>query len=255
MILDKIVETKKSEVSKKKQEIPLVNFIDKINLTKTCFKENLSKKGMSLIAEIKKASPSKGIICENFDYMKIAKQYSESNVSAISVLTDETYFKGNIKYLNQISKKIIKPLLRKDFIIDEYQIYEAKYYGASAILLIGEILTYAKLLKFINLAKKLKLDVLLEVHSKEILKKVLDTPAEIIGVNNRNLQNFEVDLNNVITLRNDIPKDKIVVAESGIKTRSDVEMLEKNGIDAILVGETIMKSEDIPFTIKKLLGR
>ena len=255
MILNKIVETKKVEVLKKKQEIPLRSFIDKIDLTETYFKRNLSKKGISLIAEIKKASPSKGIICENFDYMDIARQYADANVSAISVLTDEKFFQGNIKYLNKISKNITKPLLRKDFIIDEYQIYEAKYYGASAILLIGEILSYKKLMKFIALARELKLEVLVEVHSKEILKKVLDTSVEIIGVNNRNLQTFKVDFRNVLILKDDIPKDKIVVAESGIKTRNDVEMLEKNGVDAILVGETIMKSNDIPYTIKKLLGR
>lgn len=255
MILDKIVEFKIKELAKRKKDVLLSSFIDKIILKETDFYNNLAKDGMSLIAEVKKASPSKGIIREDFDPVKIAKEYENSCVDAISVLTDYEFFKGKLEYLDLIAKEVKTPLLRKEFIIDEYQIYEAKYYGASAILLIGEILDYNTLMKFIELAYSLKLDVLLEVHSMEILKKALDTPARIIGVNNRNLKTFEVDLNNVINLREHIPSGRLTVAESGIKTREDVVKLEKNGIDAMLIGESIMKSNDIGESIKLLLGR
>lgn len=255
MILDRIVEFKLGEVEKRKKEVLLESFIDKIEKKETNFYNNLSKEGISLIAEVKKASPSKGIIRADFDPVKIAKEYENAGVAAMSVLTDTEFFKGKLEYLIDIEKEVKTPLLRKEFIIDEYQIYEAKYSGASAILLIGEILEYNKLMKFIELAYSLKLDVLLEVHTMEILKKALDTPARIIGVNNRDLKTFEVDINNVIRLKEHVSSNRLVVAESGIRNREDVIHLEKNGIDAMLIGESIMKSSNIGESIRKLLGR
>ncbi|BDU50491.1 indole-3-glycerol phosphate synthase TrpC [Haliovirga abyssi] len=255
MILDEIINHKKIEIKKLKSENSLDNFINKIKLFESKFKENLSKKGISIISEVKKASPSKGIIREDFNYLKIAKEYEENGASAISVLTDKKFFQGDSKYLYDISKEVELPTLRKDFIIDEYQIYEAKYLGAHAILLIGEVLDYKTLIKFIELANRLKLGVLLEVHSEEVLKKALDTPAKIIGVNNRNLQTFNVDIYNVIKLREKIPMDRLVVAESGIKSREDIKLLEKNYIDAALIGETLMKSKNIGKKLLELLGR
>ena len=255
MILDKIVAVKKEEIKIAKELRPLKTFVDKIELAEPSFYKALSKSGISLIAEIKKASPSKGIIRADFDPVKIAFEYENANVDAISVLTDKEFFQGDLEYLHMVSKNVKTPLLRKEFIIDEYQIYEAKLKGAHAILLIGEILTYKELSRFIELAKGLKLDVLVEVHSHEILKKVLDTEANIVGVNNRNLQTFEVNINNAIELKNKIDKNRLVVAESGIRDRLDVEILEKAGIDAMLIGETIMRSNDMKGKIDELLGR
>ena len=254
MILDKIIEYKRFEVEERKRDLPLSSFINEIELKETKFHEKLSKKGISLIAEVKKASPSKGIIRESFDPIEIAETYEKSNVDAISVLTDKKFFQGDLSYLEKIAKTIKTPLIRKEFIIDEYQIYEAKRYGASAILLIGEVLDYKTLNSFIEKAFELKLDVLLEVHSEEILKKALDTQTKIIGINNRNLQTFEVSLRNSIDLREKIDGSRLVVAESGIRTREDVILLEKNGIDAMLVGETFMREDDINKKIRELMG-
>ncbi len=255
MILDKIIEAKKIEVDILKKEKPLESFIDTIEIKPTFFYDKLAMEGISIIAEVKKASPSKGIIKEDFNPIEIAKEYEQNNAAAISVLTEKDFFKGSTEYLLNISKIVKTPLLRKDFIFDEYQIYEAKKNGASAVLLIGEILNYNQILDFYGICQKLKLDILIEVHSLEVLKKVLDTPCRIIGVNNRNLNTFEVDIKTTLRLKEYITGERLTVAESGINKRADVEMLERNGVNAILVGESLMRAESISLKIKELLGR
>ena len=253
MFLEKIVEYKKWEIENRKKKSSILDF-NLMNPIEVSFYKQLSKKGISIIAEVKKASPSKGIIREDFHPIEIAKEYEESSVAAISVLTEKRFFLGDENYLEDISKLVKIPTLRKDFIIDEFQIYEAKHLGAAAILLISEILEYKELLKFIELAHKLGMDVLCECHSLDPLKKILDTPAKIIGINNRDLKTFNVDLNNSLDLREHIMKSHIVVSESGIKTREDIVKLERSMIDAVLIGETLMRSKSIKNEIKNLLG-
>lgn len=257
MILQKIIEEKKKEVEEKKKKIPLNLLLTKINLKDKPrnFKEAISKEGINLIAEIKKASPSRGIIRENFDHKKIARVYKKGKVEAISVLTEEKFFKGNINFLKEVKKIVVDiPVLRKDFIIDEYQIYESKIFGADAVLLIVAILEENNLKKFLNLTKKLKMDALVEIHNEDELRKALKADAEIIGINNRNLKNFKVDLNTTFKLVKKIPLDKIIVSESGIKTREDVIRLQNAGINAILIGEAFMETENILKKIKELRG-
>lgn len=255
LYLDKIIEYKKIEVKEAKENKKLETFIQKaIFRGDNLFYKNLNRKGINLIAEVKKASPSKGIIRSNFDYKEIAGIYEKEGAAAISVLTDNKSFMGDLRYLEEISHEVKTPLLRKDFIIDEYQIYEAAANGASAVLLIGEVLEYTDLLRLVELAGKLNLEVLLEVHSKEILKKALDTPARIIGVNNRDLQTFKVDIMTSVRLREYIPMEKVAVAESGITKREEVVMLEKNGVNAVLIGETFMREENIGKKIREIMG-
>lgn len=255
MYLDKIIEYKRIEVKEAKEVKKLETFIDKALFKgENQFYKNLCRKGINLIAEVKKASPSKGIIRADFDHIEIAKIYENEGAAAISVLTDSKSFIGDLRYLSEISQKITTPLLRKDFVVDEYQIYEAAANGASAVLLIGEVLEYSELLKFTELAYKLNLEVLLEVHSKEILKKALDTPAKIIGVNNRNLQTFEVDIMTAIRLREFIPFDKVAVSESGISSNKEIKMLEDNGVNAVLIGETFMREKDVGKKIREIMG-
>jgi indole-3-glycerol phosphate synthase len=253
-ILTEIVENKKVEVGENKKNIRLEILKEKIKtLPKTRgFKKALSLKKFSIIAEVKKASPSKGIIREDFDPVRIAKIYEKGKVDAISVLTDNKYFKGDILYLKSIKKAVSLPILRKDFIIDEYQIYESRYYYADAILLIVAILSEKKLKHFIELARKLNLDCLVEVHSKSEIQKAIKCNAEIIGINNRDLNTFKTDLRTTENLIKYIPKDKIVVSESGINKKSDVEYLKNLGVNAVLVGEAFMKSRNILKVIKRL---
>ena len=253
-ILTEIVENKKVEVGENKKNIRLEILKEKIKiLPKTRgFKKALSLKKFSIIAEVKKASPSKGIIREDFDPVRIAKIYERGKVDAISVLTDNKYFKGDIIYLKSIKKAVSLPILRKDFIIDEYQIYESRYYYADAILLVVAILSEKKLKHFIELARKLNLDCLVEVHSKSEIQKAIKCNAEIIGINNRDLNTFKTDLKTTENLIKYIPKDKIVVSESGINKKSDVEYLKNLGVNAVLVGEAFMKSRNILKVIKRL---
>jgi len=203
---------------------------------------------------VKKASPSAGIIREDFNYLNIAKEYETGGASAISVLTDKEFFKGDLKYLSEIKKTINLPVLRKDFIIDPYQIYEAKAAGSDLILLIARILTKDQIDTFLALAHKLGMECLVEIHDNDELNTVLETEASIIGINNRNLDTFETNIETTLQLCHLIPDEKIVVSESGIKTRADVLKLEKAGIDAILIGETLMRSQNITQKIKELFG-
>ena len=216
------------------------------------FEEALSKKGLSIISEVKKASPSKGVIAEDFPYMDIALEYERSGADAISCLTEPDRFKGSDEYLKGIVKQVSLPVLRKDFTIDPYMIYQAKLMGASAVLLIAAILTDEQLKEYYKIADTLGLSCLFEAHDEEEVKRCLAAGARILGVNNRNLKNFKVDINNSIRLRSLVPKDIIFVSESGIEKPADVKALKENGTDAVLIGEMLMRSNDKPGLIQKM---
>ncbi len=204
-----------------------------------------------LIGEIKAASPSKGIIRKDIDPLKIASIY-EQKVDAISVITEEDFFLGSLSYLEEVKKIVTKPVLRKDFIIDEYQIYESYLSGADAILLIASILGRDQSKRFLTLAKELGMSVLYEIHNEEELKNALEIDAEIIGINNRDLKTMNIDLNTTLRLRPLIPSNKVVVSESGIKSREHARLMEEAGIDAILVGTVLMEASDIEAMIDSL---
>lgn len=254
MILDTLRESSKMRVMKLKEEIPLHELKNMIfkngqimkfnNRDDFAFEKALGEDKISFICEVKKASPSKGIIAEDYPYLKIAEEYEQSGASAISVLTEPEYFKGKNEHLVEISRNINIPLLRKDFTVDEYQIYESKIMGADAVLLICSILDKNTIKKYIKICDELKLSALVEAHSKEEVESALEAGARIIGVNNRNLKTFEVDINNCTKLREFVPKDIIFVAESGIKTPDDIRVLKNANVDAVLIGETLMKSEN-----------
>ena len=218
------------------------------------FKRMISRADkINLIAEIKKASPSKGLIREEFDLEKLAKSYLFAKVDAISVLTEDKYFLGDPEYIKKISAFADVPLLAKDFFIDEGQIYEASFNGASAILLIVACLKDEEIKNFIKLAEDLDLDCLVEVHDEQELDRALDCGAEIIGVNNRNLETFDVDLDVSISLASQIPSDKIKVAESGIHSHDDILKLQTEGFHAVLVGEAFMKANNVEEKVKELM--
>lgn len=214
----------------------------------------LQKEGLSFICEVKKASPSKGLIAKTFNPKEQAMLYQNAGASAISCLTEPQYFLGSNSYLTEINRAVSLPVLRKDFTVHEAQIYEAKIIGADAVLLITSLLKEAVLREFIAVADSVGLDVLTEVHDENELEAALNAGAEIIGVNNRNLRDFTVDLNNSLRLRKLVPPDITFVAESGIKTRADVAVLQKAGTDAVLIGETLMRSGDVKATLKQLAG-
>ena len=216
------------------------------------FEEALRKPEISLICEIKKASPSKGVIDPEFNYLKIAKEYEKGKADAISCLTEPKWFLGSDEIFKDIRKKVSLPMLRKDFVVDEYQIYQAKRMGANCILLIVSLLNKETLEKYINLAASLGLSALVETHDEEEIKTALSAGAKILGVNNRNLKDFSVDLNNAKRLRELIPENVIYVAESGIASLSDAKMLKEAGADALLIGEFLMRSDDKALLIKKI---
>ena len=258
-ILQEILKYKKEELKSTKTRVPLSQLKAQASDAGAVhsFQNAIRRKGNSaikLIAEVKKASPSKGMIREDFDLPQIISLYDKKDVAAISVLTEERYFQGKLDYLKEARKRTSKPLLRKDFIIDDYQVYEARVNGADAILLIAAALEKQQLIDLMSLAKELSLDSLVEVHDLKELDTALLCGAEIIGINNRNLKTLETSLRTTFDLIKDIPKDKIVVSESGINTRADVEAAESAGADAILVGTAIMKTRDIAAKIDELMG-
>jgi indole-3-glycerol phosphate synthase len=244
MILDRIVEKKRIRLKELNLDIELLKEEAEKAEAGPSFIEVLQKDGLSIIGEVKKASPSKGLIKEIFDPLELACEY-ESCVDAISVLTEENFFLGSPEYLKKITAGIGIPVLRKDFIIEEVQIYEAKILGASAILLITAILDKKTLRKFIETAESLGLDPLVEVHTKEEVETALEAGAKIIGINNRDLKTFEVNLNTTIELSKLIPKDKVTVSESGVKDEMDIKKLKKAEIDGVLIGETFMRCDDM----------
>lgn len=208
------------------------------------FEKALKKGKISYICEIKKASPSKGIIANKFPYIEIAREYEKAGASAISVLTETDYFLGDDKYLREISQVVNIPIIRKDFTVDEYMIYQAKILGASAVLLICSLLNTDTIRQYISICDILGLSALVEAHSEEEIKSAINAGARIIGVNNRNLKNFTVDITNSTRLRSLVPKDIIFVAESGIKTPQDISVLKNANVDAVLIGEAFMKSDN-----------
>ena len=245
-ILDEIVAKTKSKLEEKKQGLSLEDLSSKIdfeNLKETNFKKSLQNKAEAIIAEIKKASPSAGIISDNFDPVLKSKEYESFGASALSILTEEDYFLGNIEYLKDVKAITSLPILRKDFIVDEYQIYESKLIGADCILLIASILNDEELKNFSEIAERLKLDYIIEVHDEEELQRVQHFSNAIIGVNNRNLKTFDVDINNSVELKKIFEGENIFIAESGIKSKKDIEYLKQHNINVFLIGESLMKGD------------
>ncbi|MDR2579914.1 MAG: indole-3-glycerol phosphate synthase TrpC [Fibromonadaceae bacterium] len=246
MILNKIAEKTRERVESLKETMPLAELKTRVNSMagdKTfAFEKAISKPGLSFICEIKKASPSKGIISEDFPYLEIAKEYEAMGASAISVLTEPHFFLGSDSHLTEISQTVNLPLLRKDFIIDPYQIYEAKYIGASAVLFICALLETKILCEYMEIAESLGLSALVETHNETEVESALAANARIIGVNNRNLQTFEVNIETSIRLRKLVPDNILFVAESGIETCKDILRLQS--ANAVLIGEALMRNRN-----------
>ena len=243
-ILEKIVANTKASLVHKKAELPLEQIklsLKSLDLPKSKFKENISNSDEAIIAEIKKASPSAGVIAEEFDPVKKAIEYEAFGASALSILTEEDFFMGSVDYLKEVKKITALPILRKDFMIDEYQIYESKLIGADCILLIASILSDQQIEDFINVAQQLELDYLIEVHDENELHRVEHFEDALIGINNRNLKTFEVDLDNSVRLRNVFKQKNVFIAESGIKSREDINYLKLNNIKVFLIGESLMR--------------
>ena len=255
-LLKKILESKRNLIKKKRIEFDALKqkTLGTHSSRYHLFKKSISRPGqINLIAEIKKASPSQGLLCRNFDVMQLAKTYVECGASAISVLTEESFFMGKFAYLQQVSENFQVPTLMKDFIIDEGQIYEGANYGASAILLIVAILDDTQLKHLMQVAKSLDLDCLVEIHDEKELERALKADAEIIGINNRDLRTFHVDIGVSVRLIPRIPKGKIIVAESGLKTHTDVLHLQNLGAHAVLIGETFLREQDVGKKVRELM--
>ncbi|MBW2544103.1 MAG: indole-3-glycerol phosphate synthase TrpC [Deltaproteobacteria bacterium] len=247
MILDRIVKSKRREVDHLKESTSLEALKKAVRglPSPRDFRKAISGRDCSIIAEVKKSSPSRGRIREDFDPLKIASIYEANGAAAISVLTDEEFFEGKNAYLSEIKETVSLPLLRKEFIIDPYQIYETRIIGGDAVLLIASLLEEKTLRQFIDLAESLGLSALVEVHSREEMDKAIAAGAVIIGINNRNLKTFSTDLTTSMELAPYVPGDRIVISESGIETREDIETLMKKGIHTFLIGEALMKVPDI----------
>ncbi len=254
--LEKILAEKKIEVENLEQSRPisvLEEMMKKRNRTRD-FLRSISGEKLQLIAEIKKASPSRGLLRPDLDPVSLAEIYQASGAAAISVLTDEKFFLGNLENLRQIRKEVDLPLLRKDFIFDEYQIYESAAFHADAVLLITAILTQEKLEKMIRLCQTLGMDCLVEVHNETELEQALISHARIIGINNRDLNTFDIDINTTRRLMPLIPQGYAIVSESGIKDRADILKMMEYGVNAVLVGEGLVTADDIPSKVKELMG-
>ncbi|THF78379.1 indole-3-glycerol phosphate synthase TrpC [Cohnella fermenti] len=261
MFLDRIVETKRAEVARLKETLVLADAERTISVMPECrgFESALAdgrrKRPVGLIAEVKKASPSKGLIRADFDPVRLAEAYEAAGTDCISVLTDRDYFQGSNEYLTAVRAAVNVPLLRKDFTIDEYQIYEARLIGADAVLLIAAILTKEQLAKYHDLARSLGLDVLVEVHNREELDTVLDVgKAKLIGVNNRNLHTFETNLAVTEELISLLPAGVTTVSESAISSPADIDFVRRAGAQAVLVGEQFMRQPDVGEAVHALLG-
>lgn len=257
MYLHKIINYKKTELEEKKQKLPMNVLKSQLQFMKERrgFKEALSNgNGTRIIAEVKKASPSKGVIREDFDHMKIAKTYEREGSAAISVLTDSHFFQGDIEFLSQIRCVVETPLLRKDFIIDEYQVLESMIYGADALLLIASVLSEKELRNLYDMTRSLSMEVLVEVHNKGDLKKAKKIGAEIIGINNRDLKSFKTDINTTAKLSRLISEEIIVVSESGINTKEEIEYLKKTGANAFLIGEALMREKNPGVLLRELIN-
>lgn len=256
-ILDRLADYARERVNRAKTKIPLEEIKRQAaSLPKGSFdfEGALKKPGISFICECKKASPSKGVIDPEFQYLKIAKEYEQAGADCISVLTEPKWFLGSDEYLKDISRAVCVPCLRKDFTVDEYMVYEAKVLGASAVLLICSILTGSQLKEYIGICDELGLSALVEAHDEDEVQTAVDAGSRVIGVNNRNLKDFSVDIGNSLRLRKLVPKGVLFVAESGVSSAEDVAMLREIGADAVLVGEAMMRAPDKKKTLAKLRG-
>lgn len=255
-ILEEIAEKTRERIRKEKRQFPLdqLKTLAEKAPQQPSFLEALKKPGMSYICEVKKASPSKGLIAPEFPYLEIAKEYEAAGASAISCLTEPFYFMGSDTYLREITEIVDIPVLRKDFTVDKYMIYQAKAFGAAAVLLICAILNDQELLEYRELAETLGMDALVEAHDENEVARALKTGAKIVGVNNRDLKTFKVDMNNSIRLRNLAPDNVVFVSESGIKNAGDIAILERNRVGAVLIGETLMRSPDKKAALENLNG-
>jgi len=255
-MLDKIVSQKREEVEQRKKIAPTTYLQERIARQKPALDLALALKGdhIRLIAEVKQASPSQGSLSPNLNPTKLARTYAEGGAAAISVLTEANYFMGSIEHLAAIKEVVEIPLLRKDFIFDLYQVYESRAYGADALLLIAAILSPGQLKELVSLSRSLGLRCLVEVHNKGEVERAILSEAEIIGINNRDLDTFVVDINTTRRLRPLIPKQKIVVSESGIKSQKDMEKLRKWRVDAVLVGEALVTAGDVRAKMKEFLS-
>ena len=256
-ILDELADYAKKRVAQEKLKISLEEIKQAaFSMPKGdfAFEKALKKNDIAFICECKKASPSKGIIAENFPYLEIAKEYEQAGADCISVLTEPSRFLGSDKYLQEIANAVKIPCLRKDFTVDEYMIYQAKLLGASAVLLICSILDKSQIKEYISICDMLGFSALVEVHDEKEIETALQSGARIIGVNNRNLKDFSVDTDNSRKLRELVPNDVIFVSESGVKTPEDVQKLRNIGADAVLIGETLMRAENKRDMLAKLKG-
>ena len=256
-ILDRIVATKREEIAKAKESRPESELRARLKDAPPVrnFFEPLAADGpIKLIAEVKKASPSKGVIRADFDPLAIARIYAAHGATCLSVLTDEKYFQGNLRFLSDIRGKVSLPILRKDFILDSYQLLEARVAGADAVLLIAECLDDCNLRKLHNESIELGMTPLVELYEPQNLERVLEAGATLIGINNRDLRTFQVDLHHTLRMKRQIPTECVVVGESGIHGRDDALLLERGGINAILVGEHLMAQADIGSAVDRLLG-
>ena len=256
-ILDQIIASKKVEVASSRRRLPIEELEAQAVSAPPVrdFRAALAGDGpIRLIAEVKKASPSAKVIREDFEPVSIARVYQAHGASCLSVLTDTPYFQGHLSYLARIRAAVTIPLLRKDFIIDEYQVFEARLAGADAVLLIAEVLDDRQLDLLIERIRNLGMVPLVEFHDERNLSRVLDAGADLIGINNRNLASFTTDLDLTFRLRDKVPSDVLLVSESGIHSRVDVERLERAGVSAILVGEALMRSKDIGNAVEQLMG-
>lgn len=258
-ILERIAADKRIQVEKEKEEISLLQMKERALATKStlpnfAFEQAVRNKNMAFICEVKKASPSKGLIAEKFPYVEIAKEYEKAGADCLSVLTEPKYFLGSDQYLQEIRKEVAIPILRKDFTVDVYQIYQAKVIGANAVLLICALLEESFLTECIGICQELGLTALVEAHDENEIAMAVRAGAGVIGVNNRNLKDFTVDIHNSTRLRACAPEGTLFVAESGIQTREDVAAFEEQKVNAVLIGETLMRAPDKVQKLAELRG-
>jgi len=259
MILDDIVADKRRDLVKAKVEFPLSALKRRIERQRAPldFAGALRADDVSIIAEVKKASPSKGLLCPDFDHIRLAQTYASGGAAAISVLTEVNYFQGSLDYLAEIRHALGEegvPLLRKDFLFDPYQVCEARAFGADALLLIVAILSDAELRDLLALARELGIECLVEVHDDSEMERAISNGAQVIGINNRDLHTFTVDIGTSERLRAQVPRDRVVVSESGISRREDIKRLAACGVDAVLIGEALVTADDTAARLAELLG-
>lgn len=256
-ILEKLAAHAYERVEAAKKNIPadkIKSLALKMPIGKFEFENALKKDGMSFICECKKASPSKGVISEDFPYLQIAQDYEKAGADCISVLTEPKWFLGSDDYLKEIAENVLIPCIRKDFTVDEYMIYEAKLLGAKAVLLICSILTGEQIRNYIKICDRLGISALVEAHDESEIRTAINAGSRIVGVNNRNLKDFTVDTGNSRRMRELVPKDIIFVSESGVKTADDIKLLRESGVDAVLIGETLMRADDKTAKLAELRG-